>query len=303
MSSFEFQYPWAFALLALFLLCAKLCKQRSFAIFFPHISTLMAGSALKRSLSVWLKYITIVSAVTALASPVLTQNYLHSKKNGRDIVLVLDSSDSMRQRGFDPSNPFKSKFDAVKEVVKEFISKRKDDRIGIITFADIAFVASPLTFEKEFLQKIADMQSLHMAGSRTAIQDAIVQAYRLLDKSKAKSKIIILLTDGADNASRVSVGEALDLVKSRNIKLYTIGIGSPRDYNGAYLDMFAKAGNGEAFGARDKQVLKKVYERIDRLEKSKIQSKKITKHKYLFVYVLFLALLSLLAYIYIQSTA
>ncbi len=301
MSQFSFEYPLAFLVILLFMLCAKWCKERSRAIFFPHVVTLIAGEGHKSSVLAWLKWIGIVAAVVALASPVVTKSYSNSKKEGRDIVLVIDSSDSMRQMGFDPNDPFKNKFDVVKEVVEDFIKKRKDDRIGMVTFADVAFIASPLTFEKDFLTNITRMQKLGMAGKRTAINDALVQAYNLLSKSKAKSKIVILLTDGIDNMSKVPFPDVKSMIEKRKVKLYAIGIGGPRDYDANYLTALAKAGHGEAYGARDAHTLEKIYEEIDKLEASKLNNKKVVEHTYLYIYPLFLAVLSLLLFIYFRN--
>ncbi len=248
------------------------------------------------------KWLAILSAVIALASPVITKSYSNAKKDGRDIVLILDSSDSMRQRGFDPKDRTRNKFDVVKEVVGDFIEKRPDDRIGMITFADIAFIASPLTFEKKFLTDITKMQRMGMAGKRTAINDAIVQAYNMLSKSQAKSKIAILLTDGVDNMSKIPFQDVINLIKKRDIKLYTIGIGDERDYNAAYLQALAEAGGGKAFAARDAKTLEKIYEEVDRLEATKIDDKKIVQYTYLYTYPLFLAILSLLLFIYLRNS-
>ena len=302
MNQFSFEYPLFLFIVVLFVLCAKLCKERSRAIFFPHIKTLMhQGKASTSWLSI-LKWIGIVSAVIAFASPVITKSYTNSKKEGRDIVLVLDSSDSMRQRGFDPKDIMRNKFDVVKEVVSDFIEKRKDDRIGMITFADITFIASPLTFEKKFLTDITKMQRMGIAGKRTAINDAIVQAYNLLSKSQAKSKIAILLTDGVDNMSKVPFQDVIKLIEKRDIKLYVIGIGDERDYNGAYLKALADAGHGQAYGARDATSLEKIYEEIDKLEATKIDNKKIVQHTYLYIYPLFLAILALLLFVYLRNS-
>jgi len=301
MSQFSFEYPLLLLLVLFFVVCAKFCKERSRAIFFPHIKTLIhQGKASASWLSI-LKWIGIVFAVIALASPVITKSYTNSKKEGRDIVLVLDSSDSMRQRGFDPKDIMRNKFDVVKEVVGDFIEKRKNDRIGMITFSDIAFIASPLTFEKKFLTDITKMQRMGIAGKRTAINDAVVQAYNLLSKSKAKSKIVILLTDGVDNMSKVPFQDVINLIKKRDIKLYVIGIGDERDYNGPYLKALADAGHGQAYGARDATTLEKIYEEIDKLEATKIDDKKIVQHTYLYIYPLFLAILALLGFIYLRN--
>jgi len=302
MSQFSFEYPYVLGLIILFILCAKYCKERSRAIFFPHVKTLMVQGRGGSSLLTWLKWVGITAAIIALASPVITKSYTNSKKEGRDIVLIVDSSDSMRQRGFDPNDIMKSKFDVVKEVVGDFIRKRKNDRIGMVTFADIAFIASPLTFEKKFLTDITKMQRMGIAGKRTAINDAIVQSYNLLSKSKAKSKIAILLTDGVDNMSKIPFQDVINLIKKRDIKLYVIGIGDERDYNGAYLKALADAGHGEAYGARDATTLEKIYEEIDKLEATKIDDKKIVQHTYLYIYPLFLAILSLLLFMYVRNS-
>ena len=302
MSQFSFEYPLLLTSILLFIVCAKFCKERSRAIFFPHVKTLMAPSASNSSLLSVLKWIGITAAIIALASPVITKSYTNSKKEGRDIVLIIDSSDSMRQRGFDPKDIMRNKFDVVKEVVGDFIETRENDRIGMVTFADIAFIASPLTFEKKFLTDITKMQQMGMAGKRTAINDAVVQSYNLLSKSKAKSKIAILLTDGIDNMSKIPFEEVKSMIEKRDIKLYAIGIGDERDYNGAYLKALADAGKGLAFGARDSETLNRVYEEIDKLEATKINNKKIVQHTYLYIYPLFLAILSLLLFIYLRNS-
>lgn len=302
MNGFSFEYPLVLVLILLFIGCARLCKERSRAIFFPHVKTLMAKSAKGSSWLSVLKWTGITAAVIALASPVITKSYSNSKKEGRDIVLVIDSSDSMRQQGFDPNDLWRNKFDVVKEVVGDFIEKRENDRIGMVTFADIAFIASPLTFEKKFLTNITKMQEMGVAGKRTAINDAIVQSYNLLSKSQAKSKIAILLTDGVDNMSKIPFLDVKSMIEKRDIKLYTIGIGNERDYNGAYLQALADAGKGQAFGARNASTLEKIYAEIDKLEASKIEDKKIVQHTYLYIYPLFLAILSLLLFIYVRNS-
>ncbi|HFS82763.1 MAG TPA: VWA domain-containing protein [Epsilonproteobacteria bacterium] len=302
MSQFSFEYPYLLGIILLFLLCARYCRERSRAIYFPHIERLLLqGGAKKSSLLLWLKWIGIVGAVVALASPVLTKEYQNSHKEGRDIVLVIDASDSMRQRGFDPNDIRKNKFDVVKEVVNDFIDKRSNDRIGVVTFADVAFIASPLTFEKKFLKDIVAYQQLGIAGKRTAINDALVQTYGMLSKSKAKSKIAILLTDGRDNMSKVAFEDIKNIVAKSDVKLYTIGIGSPRDYNGRYLQALADAGKGRAYGAHNSEMLTEIYREIDKLEASQLNDKKVVQHTYLYIYPLFLAILALLFFVYFRN--
>jgi Ca-activated chloride channel family protein len=301
MNQYSFEYPWILGLIIVFMVCAVFCKIKTRSIYFPHLDALMLGGRKKNYLTLLLKWLGLALAIVALASPVLTKEYSNSKKNGRDIVLIIDTSESMIQQGFDAKNRAKNKLDVVKEVAQDFVSKREHDRIGLITFADISFVASPLTFEREFLEQIIGMQRLGIAGKRTAINDAVVQSYSMLEKSKSKSKVVILLTDGIDNMSQITVEEVKSLVSKSDVKLYTIGIGTSRDYDGAYLRSLAKAGKGIAFAAQDSKTLNKIYKEIDRLEVSKIDDKKVVQHTYLFAYPLIFSILLLLFFIYFRT--
>jgi len=288
-------------LIVVFIVCARFCKRKSKSIYFPHLSSLLLGAKNRTFLLPLLKWLGIILAIVALASPVLTKEYSNSKKHGRDIVLIVDTSESMKQQGFDVTNRAKNKFDVVKEVAADFVAKRANDRIGLISFADIAFVASPLTFERKFLQQIIGMQRLGIAGRRTAINDALVQSYAMLEKSKVKSKIVILLTDGVDNMSQITVDEVKSLVSKSDVKLYTIGVGTERDFDGAYLRTLAKAGKGVAFTASNSKTLSEIYDEIDRLEVSKIDDKKVVQHTYLYTYPLIFSILLLLFFIYFKS--
>ena len=301
MNQFSFEYPWVLGLIILFIVCAKFCKAKARSIYFPHLSALMLGKAKKGVLLPLLKWSGIVLAIVALASPILTKEYSNAKKHGRDIVLIIDTSESMKQDRFDKNDLQKNKFQVTKEVAASFVAKRKNDRIGLITFADIAFVASPLTFETDFLEKIIGMQRLGIAGRRTAINDALIQSYAMLERSKAKSKIVILLTDGIDNMSQITVDEVKSLVSKSKVKLYTIGVGRERDFDGRYLKALAEAGNGLSFSAQNAEMLSKIYEKIDRLEVSTIEDKKFVQHRYLFVYPLIFAILLLLFFIYFKN--
>jgi len=305
MSQFSFEYPYVFILLPIFWLCAKYCASKSDAIYFPHVSKLLKQSGSKNRFLYWLKWIGIVTMIIALASPVMTETYKNNKKSARDIVLILDSSDSMRQRGFNRSNIRLSRFDAVKNVVKDFVDRRKSDRVGLVTFADVAFVASPLTFEKDFLKKIVKMQQLGMAGKRTAINDAILQTYSILSKSKTKSKIAILLTDGAEHSSVTTKSEVVNLIEKSDIKLYTIGIGGESFFRGSvdheYLKLLAKKGHGKYYNANESSKLESIYRDIDKLEETKIDAKKIVEKSYYYAYVLFISIFAWLIFVYYRS--
>jgi len=301
MNHFSFQYPWAFGVVAIFAVCAFFCKVKRRSIYFPHLKTFMLGSPKISYLPLVLKWVGVVLGVVALASPIMTKSYENSSKNGRDIVLILDTSSSMIQGEFDETNLSKSRFMVVKELASRFVDGRKSDRVGLVTFADVAFVSAPLTFEKEFLSTIIKLQKLGVAGQKTAINDALVQAYSMLERSGVKSKIAILLTDGVDNMSQVSASDIKAIISKRDVKLYTIGIGSGDDYNAEALKSLAKAGEGEYFEAKDSKALQKIYNKIDKMERTKIEIKKLIEKKYLFVYPLLFSILFLLFFVYYQT--
>jgi Ca-activated chloride channel family protein len=301
MSHYSFEYPWVGLLIVLFVICHYLCHEKSQSLYFPHLDKLLLKEHYQNPLLWLLKWLGIVMAIIALASPVVSKNYNSSQKEGRDIVLIIDTSESMKQARFDAKDESKNKFTVVQEVASDFVARRVDDRIGLISFADVAFVASPLTFQKDFLQQIIILQRLGVAGKRTAINDALVQGYNMLSHSQAQSKVIILLTDGMDNMSRVPFPTLKTLIAQMPVKLYTIGIGSSRDYDGAYLKELAKAGGGIAFDANSAKRLSQIYQEIDRLEASKIEARGYEVRTYLFVYPLFVSILSLLFFLYLKN--
>jgi len=302
MSQFSFEYPWVALLLGVFIICAFFCKAKAKSLYFPHLQSLMFPKGERKNrLLFFLKWLGILFAIIALASPIVKTEYSNTKKNGRDIVLIIDASESMKQEGFDEENRSKNKFDVVKEVANNFVKKRVHDRVGVITFADIAFVASPLTFEKGFLEQIISMQQLGVAGRRTAINDALVQSYAMLENSEAKSKVVILLTDGVDNMSHVSADEIVSLVEKSKVTLYTVGVGSRRDFDGEYLKRLAKVGKGVSFSAENSAMLSRVYEEIDKMEPSDISQKRVVDKVYLFAYPLIFSILFLLFFIYFRT--
>ena len=301
MNHFSFEYPWLLLLIVLFIFCSIVCKAKGRSIYFPHLKTFLLKSKKVSYLPVLLKWMGIILAIVALASPIISKEYSSSSKEGRDIVLVLDTSASMVQERFDEENLSKSKFAVVKELASAFVKGRRLDRVGLITFADVAFISSPLTFETAFLSQIIELQELGKAGQKTAINDALVQTYAMLERSLAKSKIVVLLTDGIDNMSRVSDAELMLMISKSSVNLYTIGIGSRRDYDGRALKSLAEVGKGRYFSAENSKALEEIYRKIDRLEASKIELTKMLRKTYLFVYPLLFSILFLLFFIYYRT--
>ncbi len=233
--------------------------------------------------------------VLALASPFSYSSSLASEKKGRDLVLVLDTSGSMAERGFNKKDKNQNKYDISVSLAKAFIKNRYDDNIGLVVFGSYAFSASPLTYDLKGLSEMFDLMSdVGIAGTSTAIGDALMQGLYTLEAGEAKSKVLILLTDGQHNAGKSSPHQAVTLAKKRGVKVYTIGIGKKGDYDEKLLSTIAKESGAKSFFASTADELEDVYKEIEELEPSSIASEHYFNKEQYFVYPLFLAILLLL---------
>ncbi|MDD5400250.1 MAG: VWA domain-containing protein [Sulfurimonas sp.] len=298
-----FEFPQIAFVLLLFILCAKLCKMRLPSIYFPH-----TGGFLKNSIAVFkplffLKWVGIVMMIVALMSPVKDETYELEPKNGYDIALILDTSESMKSEGFDANNQRLNRFDVVKSIVSDFITKRKNDNIGLVVFGAFSFIASPLTYDENILNKIVSQLYIGMAGKYTALNTSLAQGVNLLKMSKSKTKIAILLTDGysTPQIDKIPLDVAIDMVKKEGIKVYPIGIGMAHEYNREVLQKIANESGGVAFGASSANELKEIYQKIDELEKSEIKNESFSYAKYYYQFPLFISLLALMLYIYLRN--
>jgi Ca-activated chloride channel family protein len=244
-----------------------------------------------------LKYLVITFSIIALASPVKINNSILLKNDGINILLNLDASGSMKERDLDETHS-KNRFEVVKEIVKDFMDKRVTDNIGIVLFGDSVLIASPLSFDKDAQKQIIDYLDVEMAGKRTALIDSLASSINILKNKKAKSNIIILLSDGEDNASRIPLDVVIKLLNKYNIKAYTIGIG---DFDKNILYKIAKESDAKSYTALSREDLSLIYEDINNLEKSKIDQNKIILKDYLFFYPLFFAILCLILLIYLKN--
>ena len=244
-----------------------------------------------------LKYLVIIFSILALASPVKINDTILLKNDGVNILLNLDASGSMKERDLD-ENYSKNRFEVVKDIVKDFMDKRVADNIGIVLFGDSVLIASPLSFDKDAQKQIIDYLDVEMAGQKTALIDSIAASINILKNQKAKSNIIILLSDGVDNASNIPLDVVIKLLNKYNIKAYTIGIGN---FNNEVLYKIANESNAKAYKAMSKEDLALIYEDINKLEKSQIDQNKIILKDYLFFYPLFFAILFLILLIYLRN--
>ncbi len=295
-----FEFYQIIFVIFLFIACEFICKMKLPSLYFPHASQFMKSNVSASKLLFFLKWLSIVMMILALMSPVKDEPYELKPKHGHEIALILDTSGSMSERGFDRMNPAASKFDVVKSIVKDFINKRTNDNMGLVVFGTYSFIASPLTYDKHILSRIVSQLQVGMAGKYTALYEALAQGVNLLKMSKAKSKVAILLTDGYSTvgADKIPLDVALDMAKKEGVKVYPIGIGAPNEYNRAVMLKIAKETGGVAFGASDATQLQEVYKKIDSLEKSKIKHETFSYKHYYYFYPLFIALLSLLLYVY-----
>lgn len=292
---FTFGSPYLLFLLLL-LPCFFWCKQYTRPYYFPKLSWITRQSPLL-SWEPWLKVALFTLMVFALAKPFVYDASLTQNKKGRNLVLALDASGSMAQSGFDKEDRFKTKYETILLLSKDFIEKRFDDNMGVVIFGTFAYTASPLTYDLESLSYLLEMTSVGLAGESTALGDAIMQSIRTLSYGEAQNKAIILLTDGYHNAGQTSPKDAVNKAKALGIKIYTIGIGKKSDYDAALLETIAKSSGGNSYSASSAQALSQIYKKIDILEPSPIRSENYLNQKLLILYPLGLVFILLLLWV------
>ncbi|HIP42129.1 MAG TPA: VWA domain-containing protein [Campylobacterales bacterium] len=289
--NFSLGYPYTLLLLML-LPCFIWCKIKAKRLYFSKPEWLPQRTLDWDNTTLWIMIIYTL-LVFALASPYYYDNQVVTQKKGRDLVLILDTSGSMGERGFNKSDGSQSKYDISVSLAQAFIKNRADDNVGLVVFGTFAFTASPLTYDLKALNEMFGLMSnVGIAGTSTAIGDALIQGVNTLNAGVAKSKVLILLTDGNHNAGKSSPRQAVTLAKKKGIKIYTIGIGEAFDK--ALLKSIAIDSNAQSFSAKSSAELKEVYNHINKLEPSPIRSKQYLNKELLFTYPLFLAILGLL---------
>ncbi len=274
-----------------------------------------------KSLSIF-RSIAIALFILALARPQSVLEGTKTVSEGVDIVLALDTSTSMLAEDFKVGSARVNRFDVVKEVVKEFIKKRKDDRIGMVAFAARAYTVCPLTTDYAWLNENLDRVKVGMIEDATAIGSAIASSVNRLATSKTKSKVVILLTDGVNNAGTISPLVAAEAARALKVKIYTIGVGTkglvPYPFKDVYgrtvyqnipieidedvLKRIADMTGGKYYLASDTETLRKIYDDINRLEKSNIEHLGYREYSELFYYFLMPGLIVLALEILLANT-
>ncbi len=241
---------------------------------------------------------------------------------GIDIILALDTSTSMLAEDFTLHGKRANRLEVVKDVVENFIQGRKNDRIGIVAFAARAYTASPLTLDYGWLLENLKRVKIGMIEDGTAIGSGLSVALKRLENTKARSKIVILLTDGINNAGKISPALAAEAAKALKVKVYTIGAGTKgmapypmKDFFGntvyqpVKIDIdeeslinIASKTEGRYFRATDTKSLKEIYAEIDRMEKSPIEEKGYMEYRELFPIFLTIAMALLLLEVLLRNT-
>jgi Ca-activated chloride channel family protein len=320
MSQIQFAHPWVLALLLLLPLMAFLRGHwgKAAAIEYSGLSlfgTLAQGRKVQPGgwLSA-LRYLALFCCVLALARPQKVDSSTQVQESGIDMMLAIDLSPSMEALDYHKDGQDLSRVEVVRETVGDFIQARPNDRIGMVVFSGEAFLMSPLTLDHDWLlQNVARLQTGSWIGDATAIGSALATCANRLRDEPGKSKIIVLLTDGANNAGKITPFAAAEACHALGIKIYTIGAGSadvakfpihdafgrvtyttiPVDIDNDALQKIADIGQGKFFRAADYDTLKHVYQEINKLETSKESVKHFQHVKEYFIWALYPGLLFL----------
>jgi Ca-activated chloride channel family protein len=244
----------------------------------------------------WTRGLAIAALLVALARPCRIHQFSQQTCSGVDIVLAVDISSSMLLPDF-TLNQFQqtTRINAAKAVISAFIQKRKTDRIGLIAFAHYPYLVSPLTLNHPWLLKNLERLRPGIIEDGTAIGSAVTMSVNRLKDLESKSRVVVLLTDGVNNAGKISPQMAAEAAASFGTKLYTIVAGTDQFYpvDEAVLQEMAKKTGGRFYRASDLRQLEGIYDEINRLEKSEVKIDTYTEQKEGFPLFLGLALLLL----------
>ncbi len=236
--------------------------------------------------------------VLALARPNIERRHAEVHSSGVDIMLAIDVSGSMQAQDMVGPRGRSSRLDAAKEVVARFVGDRESDRIGLVAFAGQPYLVSPLTMDHDWLLQRLDALDASQVGDGTAVGSALASGVRRLDAQEAKSKILILLTDGQNNAGKISPVAAAEVAKALGVKVYVIGVGSSGealvpftdehgrerlvkarvDVDEPNMKRVAELTGGSFYRATDMQSLRDVYAAVDRAEKTTHTLKAFTSY-------------------------
>ncbi len=252
-----------------------------------------------------LRWLAVVLFIFGLARPQFVESETSIKASGVDIVVAIDLSGSMESEDFKLAGKQVNRLVIAKDTLKKFIDRRPSDRIGLVAFAGKAYIAAPMTLDHDFLEMNVERLQLHSIEEGTAIGAGLAAAVNRLRELKSKSKIVILMTDGQNNVSKVPPLTAAEAAQSLGVKVYTIGVGTRGTAPFPQMDMFgrkyyvqtrvdideptlqeiAKKTGGKYYRADNTETLQKIYDEIDALEKTEVEVKRFLHIDELFAWV------------------
>jgi Ca-activated chloride channel family protein len=315
---FEFVYLWIFFLLPLPLLARYLLKAKQInytQVWIPLAEGLSEQQAslqrgfLKSSIP-WLVWLLLL---TALARPVWFGDPIRLQQQSRDMMISLDLSGSMQEVDMPLNGQTVDRLTLLKDLLKTFIEQRQGDRLGLILFADHAYLQTPLTFDLKTIQQMVDESEIGLAGTHTAIGESIAMAIKRFVENKNEQRVLILISDGANNAGRIEPIQAAKQAAINNITIYTIGMGAEQmikrglfgnqrinpsaDLDEKALTEIANLTGGKYFRARNQTELQNIYQTLNKLEPIDTDSLTFRPVKDLFYWPLSAALILLSAFV------
>ncbi|MCU7555168.1 VWA domain-containing protein [Alteromonas sp. ASW11-19] len=320
---FEFAWWWVWLALPLpllvWMLPARAYSQNA-ALKVPALRPGYTAAPLKAGVSRWRSVLTVlvwICLLGAAARPQWLGEPVSIPDQGREMMLAVDLSGSMKIDDMQVNGRQVNRLAMTKSVLDDFIKRRVGDRLGLILFADTAYLQAPLTFDRETVATLLNESVIGLVGEQTAIGDAIGLAVKRFDEKDESNKVLILLTDGQNTAGNISPEQALELAVNKDVTIYTIGVGADRmliqsffgsrqvnpsqELDERMLTELAKQTGGQYFRARDAQELEAIYQTLDALEPIEGESRKMRPLTALFYYPLMLGLvlsvLPLLVYI------
>ncbi|HEX7154295.1 MAG TPA: VWA domain-containing protein [Thermoanaerobaculia bacterium] len=309
MTRFESPYLLSLALLVLARVALLVWdrRRRVGAFSFSSLSLVAPTKVRLAGIPFFLETLALLLIVVALARPQRVTRLASSDRFGIDIVVALDASGSMAAEDFRPRN----RFEVAKELIGNFIGRRQDDRIGIVTFGSRAATRVPITYDRRIAEAMLERADLGDHGNGTAIGHALATSVNRLRTSKTRSRVVILVTDGVNNSGSIDPIVAAQLAANSGIKVYTIGVGSEgpvpipvkrqNPFTGEIetvyqhvrgeldektLSRIAQLTGGDYFRATDAETMSAVLERINRLEKTRLTSPKHEQIDELYVWPL-----------------
>ncbi len=327
MSTIRFEDPW----LLFFLVIVPLLlfyQWKGIGRSRVRFSSLSILKQLRPSTSLLMHYVlfllrclSLTMLIIALARPQSGTKASEVLTEGIDIMLCLDTSGSMQALDFKWKNERHNRLEVVKKVVSDFIKGRTNDRIGMVVFGEEAFTQCPLTLDYGVLLNFLEQVEIGMAGDSTAVGSALATCVNRLKERKSKSKVIILLTDGRNNAGSINPQTAAEIAKTFDIKVYTVGVGTEGevpflvdtifgkkymyqrvDLDEETLKEIAAITGGSYFKATNTETLEEIYKKIDQLEKTKVEVKEYMEYEELFGWFLLAGLLCILLEVILRNT-